>query len=303
MKILIAGLVENIQVVRLKEEAEKRGHLVEGCYAADLMLKFNDNFFEPTLADGRKLSDYDLIYFVVGNRRWEWYTAGLYLAEKFGTIIVNQKTIDPNYNYYLTPAIDYLRQAQANLPYPKSTVVFNLKGAKMAMEDFSYPVIVKTSAGRQGRGVFLCNNFDEVKSALESVHETGVQAVVIREFVPNDGDLRIFTVGYKAIGAMKRMPTREGEFRSNISQGGRGEKFDIENYPEIRKIAENAAEITRTEIAGVDIIINKNTGKPYILEVNPSPQFEGLEKFTGVNAALEIVKYFEELYNRKYGKS
>ncbi|BCX15037.1 MAG: hypothetical protein KatS3mg088_720 [Patescibacteria group bacterium] len=35
MKILIAGLVENIQVVRLREEGEKRGHVVDGCYATD----------------------------------------------------------------------------------------------------------------------------------------------------------------------------------------------------------------------------------------------------------------------------
>ncbi|BCX15035.1 MAG: hypothetical protein KatS3mg088_718 [Patescibacteria group bacterium] len=60
---------------------------------------------------------------------------------------------------------------------------------------------------------------------------------------------------------MKRMPTREGEFRSNISQGGKGESFDLEKYPEIKDLAEKAAKVTRTEIAGVDIIINKSTGK------------------------------------------
>lgn len=302
MKILIAGLVTNIQLLRLQEEGKKRGHLVDGCYAADLVLDCRETDFDAFLADGRKLKDYDLIYLMVGNRRWEWYTAASYLAENFGVVIVNKKAIETDYEYYLTPAIDYLRQTQNNLPYPDSSVVFNEKGAKAVIEKFSYPVIVKTSAGRQGRGVYLCKSFGEVKNAIKEIHQTKVKSVVIRKFIPNDGDLRIFTVGYRAIGAMKRIPTREGEFRSNISQGGRGEKFDIENYPEIKSIAEKAAEITRTEIAGVDIIIDKNTGKPYILEVNPSPQFEGLEKFTGVNAALEIIKYFEFLYAQRAGK-
>lgn len=295
MRILIAGLVKNIQLLRLQEEGAKRGHQVEGCYAADLVLDCSNSGFDAFLADGRRLKDYDLIYLMVGNRRWEWYTAASYLADNFGTLIVNRKTVEAGYKYYLTPAIDYLRQTQNNLPYPASCVVFNKKGAKSVIDKFNYPVIVKTSAGRQGRGVYLCHNFDEVKNAIEQIHQTGVKAVVIREFIPNDGDLRIFTVGFKAIGAMKRIPTREGEFRSNISQGGRGEKFDLDNYPEIKQIAENAAKVSRTEIAGVDIIINKETGKPYILEVNPSPQFEGLEKYTGVNVALEIIKYFESL--------
>lgn len=298
MKILIAGLVENIQVVRLREEGERRGHIVDGCYATDLILDCRSDFFDAYLADGRKLSDYDLIYLVVSNRRWEWYTACLYLSKNFGTVIVNQKSIASDYNYYLTPAIDYLRQTESNLPYPDSAVVFNIKGAKIAIDKFSYPVIVKTSMGRQGTGVYLCNNFSDVDNAINEIHKTQAKSAIIREFIPNDGDLRIFTVGYKAIGAMKRVPTREGEFRSNISQGGKGEKFDLEKYPEIKDLAEKAARVTRNEIAGVDIIINKNTGKFYILEVNPSPQFEGLEKYTGINVAREIIKYFESLYRR-----
>ena len=62
-----------------------------------------------------------------------------------------------------------------------------------------------------------------------------------------------------------------------------------------KELAEKAAQITKTEIAGVDIIINKETGELYILEVNPAPQFEGLEKYTGVNVAVTIIEYFESL--------
>lgn len=294
MKILIAGLVKNIQLERLKEEGEKRGHQVEGCYATDLILTFKGKDFTATLKDGRNLRDYDLIYLIVGKKRWEWYTAALYLNQNFGTKIVNFKAIDPKYNYFLTPAIDYLKQGQADLPFPKSKVLFSNKNLKENIQDFSFPLIIKTSNGRQGKGVYLTHDLEEAKIATEEILEKNGGSFIVREFIPNDGDVRIFVVGGKAIGAMKRTP-QKGEFRSNLSLGGKGEKFDLERYPEIKEIAEKAAEVTRTEIAGVDAIIHKETGKPYLLEINPAPQFEGLERYTKVNAAEEIIKYFEKL--------
>lgn len=299
MKILVAGLVKNEQLLRLKKEGEARGHIVEGCFGSDLIINAEKDLFEPVLIDGRSLKDFDLIYFMVSKSRWEWYTAAFFLNQKYQTLIVNQKTIARDYNYYLTPAIDYLKQTRDNLNYPKSAVILNEKGAELAMRQFSYPVIVKTSAGRQGKGVYLCRNFEDIVRAIKKTHEQNVSSLIIRQFIPNDGDIRVFCVGYKAIGAMKRIPTKEGEFRSNISLGGRGEVYDYKNNPFVTYLAENAARVTRTEIAGVDIIIDKNDGTPYILEVNPSPQFAGLEEYAGVNAALEIIKYFESLNNQR----
>jgi RimK family alpha-L-glutamate ligase len=293
MKILIAGLVKNIQAERLEEEGRKRGHEVEGCYAKNLILSFEKGSFSAKLKDGRNLRDYDLIYLMVSKTRWEWYTACSYLNKNFKTKVVNFKTIDPNYNYFLTPATDYLKQVEEGLPFPKSKILLSKKDLKEEIKDFKFPFIIKASRGRKGKGVYLIHSLEEAKVAAEEILGGEGVSFVVREFIPNNGDIRIFVVGGKAIGAMKRT-SQKGEFRSNISLGGEGDKFDLESYPEIAEIAEKAAEITRTEIAGVDIIINKETNKPYILEINPSPQFEGLEKYTKVNAAEEIIKYFEK---------
>lgn len=296
MRILIAGLKTNPQFKRIKEEGEKRGHKVDGCLSSELVVDADPGHFEVTLR-GKLLDRYDLIYlWTVVKRRWEWFTAAYYLNAKYRTIIVNQKAIDTTYNYYLTPAIDYLKQTRNNLPFPKSVIIFSERSIDAVIEKFKFPLIVKSSRGRQGRGVFLVSSKDELGQKVEEILKESY-SLVIREFIPNDGDIRVFIVGYKAIGAMKRIPP-EGDFRSNISVGGRGEGFDLEKYPEIRKLAEKLSRITKTEIAGVDIIIHKKTGKPYILEINPGPQFTGFEKYTGVNAALEIIKYFEKLYNR-----
>lgn len=291
MRILVVGLVKNPQVIRLREEAEKRGHTLEGCYAWDLTIEASTDSFVPSL-HGKELESFDLIYlWAVGKRRWEWYTTVLYLAQKYKTIIVNRKIIDPTHHYYLSPAIDYLRQTEHKLPYPSSTIVFSSKGLEKISLDYGFPLIVKIPDGRQGKGVFKVEDFSHLKEVVDEITNGG-KACVIREFIPNDGDIRIFTVGYKAIGAMARTP-KEGDFRSNISQGGTGGNYDLDLNPVVRDIAEKASQITKTEIAGVDIIVNKKDGKPYILEVNPGPQFTGFEKYTGINAAEEIIRYFE----------
>lgn len=294
MKILIVGLKKNIQLKRLKEEGQKKGHKIDGCYTSELVIYANEAKFELSLR-GQDIASYDLIYLIVSKRRWEWYTAALYLKEKYGTVIVNQKSVDPAYNFFLTPAIDYLRQTQKNLPFPASAVIYSHQSIDSILNKFEFPLIVKTAGGRQGRGVYKLESKEDLVKTIKSLEDESLY-FVIREFISNDGDIRIFTVGYKAIGAMKRIPP-EGDFRSNISVGGRGEKFDLKNNPKIRELAEEMSRVTCTEIAGVDIILHKETGEPYILEINPGPQFAGLEKYTGVNAAGEIVKYFESLYS------
>jgi RimK family alpha-L-glutamate ligase len=295
MKILIAGLTKKRQFERLKKEGEKRGHIVDGCFASDLIILASNNSFIPKLKD-KDLRSYDLIYLIVGSRLWEWYTASLYLSKNFKTKIVNKKAIDPNYNFYLSPAIDYLRQFENDLPFPKSAVIFSESSVNEIISEFKFPVILKTSQGHRGEGVSKIENIEDLKKKVGelTVH---MKSCVIREFIPNEGDIRVFCVGFKTIGAMKRTP-KIGEFRSNISQGGSGAVFDLQNNSKIKELAQNSAKVMQTEIAGVDIIIDRNTGKPYVLEVNPGPQLDGLEKYTGVNAGEEIIKYFEEVVGK-----
>lgn len=293
MKILIVGLVKNYHFNRLREEGEKQGVVVDGCYSDSLITSTDKDNFEVKLVGGE--FDYDLIYlWAFSKRRWEWLTAADYLNKTRGTVIVNNKLIDSSYQYYLTPAIDYWKQQEAGLPFPKSIVFNSPKSLDYVLDNLTFPFIIKPTEGRKGINVFKVESREQAEKALLGMKD--VNAFVAREFIPNDGDIRVFTVGYKAIGAMKRTP-KSGDFRSNISQGGNGAAYDLSQNPKVQEIAERLSETMQTQIAGVDIIIHKDTGEPYILEINPGPQFEGLEKFTKVNAAEEIVKYFKSLVN------
>jgi ribosomal protein S6--L-glutamate ligase len=290
MNFLVVGLIKSSQIQRLKEEAEKLGHRVEGCHTHDLVIKSDGQVFEPTVG-GKLLTDFDLIYLCAGvetKKHFEWFLAADYLKNRTQTKIVNEIVVNPGQKYYPAQSWFYLKQFENSLPQPKTYTVFNGKNLLQITADLGLPLIVKLSETHKGKGVFLANS---VKEISEIIKQNPNQVYLLRQFIPNDGDIRVFTIGFKAIGAMRRIPAR-GEFRSNISLGGTGELFDLAKNPEIKNLAEKAVKVCGVEIAGVDIILDKNTQKPFILEVNLGPQFEGLEKYTGVNAAYEIIKYF-----------
>jgi len=296
MRILIIGKVTSGQTNRLKEEGRKRGHTVENCSSYDLIINAEKGIFGPKIV-GKDIAGYDLIYLLaIGQRKWEWFIACQYINQKYSTIVVEQKLIDPNYKTVFSPTVELSRLVGHGINFPKTVVVMSNKHVDEALKGFVFPVIVKNSYGHRGLGVHKAESIEDVLRIISEDKES--DSFRIKEFIPNDGDVRVFTVGYKAIGAMKRMPS-EGEFRSNISLGGKGDKFDLDKNREVKDMAEKMSKIMRAEIAGVDIIINKDTGVPYVIEVNRGPQFKGLEKYAGVNAAEEIIKYFEMVYNNR----
>lgn len=293
MKILVVGLIKGSQIQRFKEEAEKLGHTVEGCYSSDLIIKSNGKTFEALIKD-TPLTDYDVIYLCAGVEskfRYEWFVASDYLVNHSKTKVVNRIVIDQKFKYYPVQSWFYLRQFENLIASPKTYTIYKDKSLRAVSSDLGYPMIIKLSETHQGKGIFLVKNEDEARKVIKN---NKGKAFLLRKFIPNDGDIRVFTVGFKAIGAMKRIASTN-DFRSNISQGGTGEVFDLEKNPEIRAMAEKSARATGIEIAGVDIMIGKEDKKPYLLEVNTGPQFKGLEKYTKVNVAGEVIKYFASL--------
>ena len=97
---------------------------------------------------------------------------------------------------------------------------------------------------------------------------------------------------------MKRIATN-GEWRTNISQGGRAEVF---NPPaEWLQLAHSAAHALGVKIAGVDLI-RGNDGSIWVLEVNAIPGWRALQTVTRENisaAILDLIcEYFVEKTNQ-----
>jgi len=115
------------------------------------------------------------------------------------------------------------------------------------------------------------------------------QEILLQEFVAEarGRDIRALVVGGRVVGAMRRIASGAGEFRSNLHRGGRGEPVELP--PEYEQEAIRAARAVGLEVAGVDLL-ESNSG-PKITEVNSSPGLRGIERALRIDIAAEIVSH------------
>ena len=153
-----------------------------------------------------------------------------------------------------------------------------------------FPCIVKDIESTHGMGVQLVHDLAELRATLYEPFQTD-RPVIIQEFVAEakGEDVRVFVVGDRVVGAMKRV-ARTGEFRSNLHQGGVAYNARLTELGE--EVALQAARALRLPVAGVDILESRRG--PLLLEVNASPGLEGIEKVTRQDIAGAIIDYLVE---------
>lgn len=152
-------------------------------------------------------------------------------------------------------------------------------------KELGYPVVVKKCFGAFGKEVKLARNKGELSAIRASLLK---EPHLYQKYIEcNASDLRVITIGGKAVAAMRRKATRPGEFRANAELGGSGEKTEI--TPEIREVAECASRALGLEYAGVDLLWDE---EGYLVtEVNSNAHFKLIEEVTGVPVASLYAEY------------
>ncbi len=186
---------------------------------------------------------------------------------------------------------------QHNIAVPKTVVVRKIELMDESIKAIGgYPVVVKIPFGSGGAGVFLLESRRSLLSVLDAI---GIQResnlLLLQEYIEESkgSDFRAFVLGDRVIAAMQRS-AKEGDFRSNLHQGGGGQKVIL--TPEEEKIAVKASKALGLKMAGVDILRSKRG--PLIIEVNANPGFAGITRVTGINVAGEIIKYAASMVSR-----
>lgn len=181
--------------------------------------------------------------------------------------------------------------ASHGLPIPNTMLVRFPVEVDIVDNMIGWPCVVKVISGSYGEGIYLCENKTSFKKMMEFVGNLDTPKILlVQEYIdakPGE-DLRVFVVGGKVIGAMKRHAP-EGDFRANISNGGYGEPFEVNS--EIDYLAREAARICGLQIAGIDLLFDKDGYK--ICEANSAPGFEGFEKYCNVDIANEVAQYLK----------
>lgn len=181
--------------------------------------------------------------------------------------------------------------ASRGLPIPNTMLVRFPVDSDIVDNVIGWPCVVKVISGSHGEGIYLCENKKTFVKIMEFVGSLdSPKTLIVQEYVDSKPgeDLRVFVVGGKVIGAMKRHAPK-GDFRANISAGGHGEPFEVDN--QIDFLARETARICGLDIAGIDLLFDKDGYK--ICEANSAPGFEGFEKYCDVDVAKQIAEYIK----------
>ncbi len=278
LRVAVLSREDNYTTRRIVEEGEARGHTVEvidttRCYMAINALAPEVHY------DGKRLPRFDAVIPRIGASVTQYGTAVVRQFETIGTFCMNGSngiaaSRDKLFAHQLMARAGIGMPDTAFAASPKDTG--NLIGLVG-----NAPLIVKLLESTQGKGVVLA----ETRKAAESVISAfrGLRAnFLVQHFVKEAAgeDIRCLVIGTKVVAAMKRKGA-EGEFRSNLHQGGSASAVRI--TAEERKTALRAARAFGLSVAGVDLL--RAQDGPKVLEVNSSPGFEGIEAVTKKNIA------------------
>ncbi len=179
--------------------------------------------------------------------------------------------------------------SRAGVPVPDTFMVNSPEGIAEAVTGLGgLPVVVKQICGRQGEGVMLVASDRETEEIAHHQLDR-YKGLLVQRFIPPKGrrDIRVLVIGNEIAGCMELRP-EPGDFRANFHLSGKSRAVDIS--PLQREIAQKAAAALRLDIAGVDLMVDRE-GRTVVIEVNYSPGFRGLEAATGLDIAGRIVEF------------
>lgn len=237
------------------------------------------------------------------DRPWE-VDAGIV----FGQMAVLHGVIVLSHPYTLSYAINkmYLEQFPESVR-PRSIITRSYAEVKHFYEEQKKRIVLKPLRGYGGQDVYLLDRDDtNMKQIVESISRTSY--IIAQEYLPaaKDGDIRLFLFNGKPLivdgkyAAIRRIGA-EGDFRSNMSAGGKPAKAEI--TPRILEIAEAVRPRLLADgifDAGIDIVGDK------LVEINviSSGGLNAAGKMEGVDFGPAVVELIERkaAHRRKYGQ-
>ncbi len=264
--------------------ARERGHQIDVVNTTDCYMDIATD--EPSVhLKGKELERYDAVIPRIGASITFYGTAVLRQFEMMGTYPLNESVA-------ITRSRDKLRSLQilsrAGIGLPLTGFANSTKNTKDLIKLVNgAPLVVKIIEGTQGKGIVLAETNKAAETIIDAFRQLGANFLV-QEFIKEAGgaDIRCFVIGEKVVAAMMRQAA-EGEFRSNLHQGGTASLVKL--TPKERATAVKAAKKMGLNVAGVDLL--RSSHGPVVMEVNSSPGLEGIETATGKDVAGMIIDF------------
>jgi len=215
---------------------------------------------------------------------------------------------------FIMNAIDGLREANNKIYtaayydpehvfIPKTHVSKNIEYLMRIIEESdTEKMILKPLDGYGGKGVIVIEKSarHNIKSLLDFyINKSRGESnyVILQDYIEGaeKGDVRVMMLNGKPIGALRRVPS-SGDLRSNISAGGKVEKYKLTTEDK-RLCLEVGKKLVQDGIyfAGLDIISGK------LIEINVlSPgTITDINKLYNVKIQTKVIDYLEEMVSKQ----
>jgi RimK family alpha-L-glutamate ligase len=290
MKVIIITKNERneYETNRLIESFANKGITAKACHPDDFDLIVDHKNKHGVKYQGQDIELPDIVLVRLGAGILPFQLAVLRHFEQIGIPCINSSGS-------INVVRDKLRTGQIlakhNLPIPKTMLVRYPIDDGLVEQEIGFPCVIKLVTGSYGEGVYLCERKRDYRKLMEFVDILGAKkTMIVQEYMnyrPGE-DLRVYVVGGRVLGAMKRTAP-EGDFRANITNGGTGENFPLDD--EIRYLALETAKVLNLDIAGVDLLFDQDSYK--ICEANSNPGFKGFEQYVNIDVADKITEYIK----------
>jgi ribosomal protein S6--L-glutamate ligase len=167
-----------------------------------------------------------------------------------------------------------------------------------ALNKWNSKVVYKPVDGWGGIGMTLIESENDLNKILPFLNQLDIRFFYIEKFLNYDGtDYRVDVVDGEAISCYGRR-AKKGDWRTNITSGG--SIFLRELTDDLATLAVRAAKAVKLDIAGVDIIYDRDREEYVVLEVNGIPAFATPEQEAlGLDFNPRKIEKIIELIDRK----
>jgi RimK family alpha-L-glutamate ligase len=199
-----------------------------------------------------------------------------------GTRVVNSpKSLECAVDKYLTTA----RLHGVGLPVPETIVCEHEDDAMAAFEELGRDIVVKPLFGAEGRGIVRVSDPDLAHRTFRTLMRLNA-VLYLQRYIDHEGfDVRVLVLNGRVVGGMRRRSPHD--FRTNVSRSAVAELHEVTSLE--ADYALRAAEVTGTNIAGVDLLYDRQ-GRCYVIEVNAVPGWQAFGKTTGIDVATRLLE-------------
>lgn len=282
LTMIITPNPDDPEVQLLTNEFNKRGYDVQYLIPSTIKVKVNISKFEDQfnnleprriLVRGFGANVTQKIFFRLDILR---------AIEEYGVRLINSReSLEIASDKFLTSVF----LEKHNIPTPRTIICEDPHDALQMYEELGGDVIIKPLFGSKGIGISRLNDKGFAENVIISLGQLN-EVFYLQEFIEHHNrDIRIFVIGNEAIAGMYRV---SDNWKTNVYAGAEVKPLTLTK--ELKELAIKSAQITKTEIAGVDILESEDGY--YVIEVNSIPGFTALQKVTDINIPERIISYF-----------